>query len=154
MLKSLVFSLCAAAGLATVTADGKSNHDNLVQYCDKAKDWHAQRDTLVDLFTEDAVFCLNGECTPFFESMEGFMSQIFVIEWEYDIIVESSDRAIVKFTDYVETHDGCSTMFSLYTYVTHSADGKIFKGENILSDENLGKMMKCLGPSADTASEL
>mgnify|MGYP003387413264 CR=1 FL=1 len=79
-------------------------------------------------------------------STDGFLGNLVKFDYEYEILVESPNQAIIKCVDFVESKDGCFSVFTAHNVLSFNEEGKISKSELIAGDRDMANLFKCLAP--------
>ena len=140
MIHYIMFFAMLAIGMASPI------HDATVKYCEAFKHYGTNPDAVKELLADDAVSCVNGDCLPWVAKYDGMFQAVAKFDYTYEIITTGESQAVARCFNYLETKNGCSSMFMLTDVMTFNADNKITKTELIAPPSELQKVMKCFAP--------
>lgn len=121
----------------------------ITNFADIFRDYETNPDATHKLLTKDAQVCMNGQCSDLRKSWEDSFKNVKIFDYEYEVLSVGGNEAMLICWDYVETNDGCNSMFTCHCHYHFDDDGKVNKIDLVMSDEQLAKYGKCLAPKEE-----
>ena len=137
----LVSFLPLASGLDLVSLMAASD--------EKFKKYPQDPSLIEDVYTPDAVLCMEDECAPYKQVLDNWFEGVKTFDYVNDIRSVGERVVSGRCYDYIDYHDiDCHTMFYVDWVTYFNDDGMVEKHIAMMTDEQHALAFKCVNDKA------